>query len=82
MPTPVLPAAEDLRRLFDPAELHIETWPPEVTHGMLVPRLKLGVKVTHVPTGRTAVCEEHRAMHHNRNAALVDLARQLGRLRD
>ena len=82
MTPPTLPTGDDLRALFDPRHLRIEAWPPGPTRGMLVPRINHGIKVTHLPSGLEAVCDEHRSQHHNRNAALADLARQLGMIRD
>lgn len=76
---PPLPraAVDVLAQSCDPADLRVELWPPTPARGMLVPRINQGVKVTHLPTGLAVVCEEHRAMHHNRNTALAQLAELL-----
>ncbi len=77
MPTPPQPTDKPSPQRFDPAELRIEAWPPSPERGMIVPRISAGVRVVHLPSGREVVCTEHRSQHHNRAAALAELARQL-----
>jgi peptide chain release factor 2 len=56
---------------IDSNDLKVECY-PNVVKGMKV-GIPVGVKITHVPTGLSTICEEHRSQHKNRDEALRQL---------
>ena len=61
----------------DPSKLKVEWYPPKTRGGMQTGSIPSGVKVTHLPTGEYAICEQHRSQSENRRAALEMLAKKL-----
>ena len=52
-------------------EWRIEPWPPRQTGGQTVGTGPSGVKVTHEPSGLTAISESERSQHRNRQIAMA-----------
>ena len=62
------------------SDYKVECYPPLPTGGMQTGRIPSGVKVTHLPTGKFAICTEHRLQYLNRDAALKLLIAELAQL--
>lgn len=50
--------------------LEIETWPPQPIGGQHVGLTPSGVKIVHLPTGLTAICDMERSQHRNKEIAM------------
>lgn len=51
-------------------ELEIECWPPRRRGGQHVGSGPNGIKITHLPSGLTAISENQRSQHRNRAVAM------------
>lgn len=58
-------------------DLKVECWPQCISKGMITGKLEAGVKITHLPTGKTAVCTLYRQQYKNKEEAIKLLKRQL-----
>ena len=65
---------------FDPKDVRWETMRASGPGGQHVNRTESAVRVTHLPTGLTAIAMEERSQHRNRKLALARLARTLEEL--
>jgi protein subunit release factor A len=50
-------------------EFKVEAWPRVEQKGMCTGDLPAGVKITHIPTGVSVVCDEFRQQYKNRDKA-------------
>ncbi|MDR2165330.1 MAG: peptide chain release factor 1 [Zoogloeaceae bacterium] len=76
----VLPEAETIEEVvLNPAELRIDTFRAQGAGGQHINKTDSAVRVTHLPTGLVAECQDGRSQHQNKSSALRVLA---ARIRD
>lgn len=63
--------------LLDPRDLQVETMRSTGHGGQNINKVETAVRITHVPTGLTAVAREERSQAQNRKLALARLAKEL-----
>ena len=74
----VLPQVEEGVDIeIDPADLKIETFKAGGAGGQSVQKNSTAVRITHVPTGIKASCQNERSLYQNRNIAMGILAARL-----
>jgi len=56
--------------MLEPCEIKIESWPPQPTKGMLTGSYSKGIKITHINSGVSVTCEDHRNQHQNKQGAM------------
>ena len=66
--------AEPAADLWDAADVRVETLRASGPGGQHVNRTESAIRVTHLPTGLTAIAQEERSQHLNRRLALARLA--------
>lgn len=59
--------------MFQSQDLHITMYPEAKTSGMLTGSMSPGVKIVHIPTGVSVVCDSERSQFLNREIALKQL---------
>lgn len=73
----VLPEVEDVEIIINPVELRIDTYRASGAGGQHVNRTESAVRITHMPTGIFAACQEGKSQIENRETALKMLKAKL-----
>ena len=74
----VMPEADEIADVvLNPAELRVDTYRASGAGGQHVNKTESAVRVTHLPTGIVAECQDDRSQHKNRARALAVLAARI-----
>ncbi|MDB1144845.1 MAG: peptide chain release factor 1 [Alcaligenaceae bacterium] len=74
----VIPEADELSEVvLNPAELRIDTYRASGAGGQHINKTDSAVRVTHIPTGIVAECQDSRSQHSNKAKALAVLAARI-----
>ena len=74
----IMPEADEVADVvLNPAELRVDTYRASGAGGQHVNKTESAVRVTHLPTGIVAECQDDRSQHKNRARALAILAARI-----